>query len=74
MYADEFLESATGEHISNEKNELQYIPFPICNETGKPLELAYGVEEGIWPFNAISRTKNNGLFHGQQISTARYPS
>jgi len=36
----------TGEHISNEKNELQYIPFPICEETGKPLELAYGVEDG----------------------------
>jgi len=39
----------TGEHISNEKNELQYIPFPICEETGKPLELAYGVEDGMSP-------------------------
>ncbi|KAL3428508.1 hypothetical protein PVAG01_02017 [Phlyctema vagabunda] len=37
----------TGEHIQDEKNELQYIPFPVCNETGKPLELLYGVEEGI---------------------------
>ncbi|TVY44780.1 hypothetical protein LSUB1_G000607, partial [Lachnellula subtilissima] len=34
----------TGEHMTNEKNELEYIPFPICNETGKPLELQYGVE------------------------------
>ncbi|TVY42950.1 hypothetical protein LOCC1_G007456 [Lachnellula occidentalis] len=35
----------TGEHMTNEKNELEYIPFPICNETGKPLELQYGTEE-----------------------------
>jgi hypothetical protein len=39
--------SDTGEHISNEKNELEYIPFPVCNETGKPLELQYGVEDGM---------------------------
>jgi hypothetical protein len=37
----------TGEHISNEKNELQYIPFPTCNETGLPLELHYGVESEL---------------------------
>ncbi|KAI9651236.1 hypothetical protein NHQ30_001274 [Ciborinia camelliae] len=35
----------TGEHIQLEDNSLKYIPFPICNETGKPLELKYGVEE-----------------------------
>jgi hypothetical protein len=40
--------SDTGEHISNEKNELVYAPFPVCNETGKPLELQYGIEEGIF--------------------------
>ncbi|KAI1801090.1 S-adenosyl-L-methionine-dependent methyltransferase [Daldinia bambusicola] len=34
----------TGEHIQNSKNEIQWIPFPICNETGKPLEFGYGVE------------------------------
>ena len=39
--------SDTGEHISNEKNELEYVAFPICNETGKPLELRYGIEEGM---------------------------
>jgi len=39
-------DSDTGEHIENDKHELQYIPFPICNETGKPLELQYGVEDG----------------------------
>ncbi|KAI1007994.1 hypothetical protein K3495_g248 [Podosphaera aphanis] len=37
----------TGEHISNEKNELEYTPFPICNETGSPLELKYGIEEEL---------------------------
>ena len=46
------VDSDTGEHISNEKNELQYIPFPICNETGKPLELHYGVEDGMPPSSA----------------------
>ncbi|KAF5137129.1 hypothetical protein E5D57_000904 [Metarhizium anisopliae] len=35
--------SETGEHI--EKNdEIQWIPFPVCNETGKPLEFHYGYE------------------------------
>ncbi|KAI1463073.1 S-adenosyl-L-methionine-dependent methyltransferase [Daldinia caldariorum] len=34
----------TGEHIQNSKDEIQWIPFPICNETGKPLEFGYGVE------------------------------
>jgi hypothetical protein len=47
------LASDTGEHISNEKNELEYIPFPICNETGKPLDLQYGVEEGMDMINKL---------------------
>ena len=50
-------DSETGEHISNENNELQYIPFPICNETGKPLELAYGVEDGISPSSRQSNVQ-----------------
>ncbi|RDW91009.1 hypothetical protein BP5796_02174 [Coleophoma crateriformis] len=37
----------TGEHIEDDKNQLQYIPFPVCNETGKPLELQYGIEEEL---------------------------
>ncbi|CZR62747.1 uncharacterized protein PAC_12644 [Phialocephala subalpina] len=37
----------TGEHITNEKNELEYIPFPTCEETGKPLELQYGIEDEL---------------------------
>ena len=48
--------SDTGEHISNEKNELEYIPFPTCNETGKPLELQYGIEEGT-SFPALNRKR-----------------
>ena len=36
--------SETGEHIENEKHELQWIPFPVCNETGKSLEFHYGRE------------------------------
>ncbi|ATZ58000.1 hypothetical protein BCIN_15g04960 [Botrytis cinerea B05.10] len=37
----------TGEHVQLEDNSLKYIPFPICNETGKSLELKYGVEEEL---------------------------
>ncbi|KAJ9635925.1 hypothetical protein H2199_008279 [Coniosporium tulheliwenetii] len=36
----------TGEHITNAQGELQYIPFPTCSETGRPLELYFGVEKG----------------------------
>ncbi|RYP53861.1 hypothetical protein DL769_010436 [Monosporascus sp. CRB-8-3] len=34
----------TGEHIQDEKDEIEWIPFPTCNETGKPLEFHYGIE------------------------------
>ncbi|KAL7627230.1 hypothetical protein AAE478_001419 [Parahypoxylon ruwenzoriense] len=37
----------TGEHIQNAKNEIQWVPFPACNETGKPLEFHYGIEGEI---------------------------
>ncbi|KAH8680827.1 hypothetical protein BX600DRAFT_504579 [Xylariales sp. PMI_506] len=33
----------TGEHIQ-QGDEIQWIPFPTCNETSKPLEFHYGVE------------------------------
>lgn len=39
-------DSDTGEHITDSKGELQYIPFPTCNETGRPLEFYFGVEKG----------------------------
>lgn len=37
----------TGEHITNAAGQLQYIPFPTCNETGRPLELFFGVERDV---------------------------
>ncbi|SPN98404.1 uncharacterized protein DNG_01449 [Cephalotrichum gorgonifer] len=36
--------SETGEHIQNERQEIQWIPFPTCAETDRPLEFHYGVE------------------------------
>jgi hypothetical protein len=39
--------SETGEHIVDTNGQLQYIPFPTCNETGRPLELFFGVEKEI---------------------------
>lgn len=36
--------SETGEHIQLANNEIQWIPFPVCNETSKPLEFNYGIE------------------------------
>ncbi|CAH0025894.1 unnamed protein product [Clonostachys rhizophaga] len=36
--------SETGEHLENDNHEIQWIPFPTCNETGKPLEFHYGTE------------------------------
>lgn len=50
----------TGEHISNEKNELQYSPFPVCNETGLPLHLRYGVEEEL---NCTIPMVSDSFFH-----------
>ncbi|KAF2196474.1 hypothetical protein GQ43DRAFT_405059 [Delitschia confertaspora ATCC 74209] len=37
----------TGEHITDASGQLQYTPFPTCNETGRPLELFFGVEKDI---------------------------
>jgi hypothetical protein len=41
------VSSETGEHIVDTNGQLQYIPFPTCNETGRPLELFFGVEKEI---------------------------
>ena len=35
----------TGEHIQDSTGSLKYVPFPVCNETGLPLALHYGVED-----------------------------
>ncbi len=37
----------TGEHFFNEKGDIIYIPFMDCQETKKPLELKYNVDEQI---------------------------
>ncbi|KAF2125023.1 hypothetical protein P153DRAFT_426049 [Dothidotthia symphoricarpi CBS 119687] len=41
----------TGEHVKKQitdiNGHLQYIPFPTCNETNRPLELFFGVEKDI---------------------------
>lgn len=50
----------TGEHISDDKNELQYTPFPVCNETGLPLYLRYGVEEEL---NCTIPMVTDAFFH-----------
>lgn len=40
--------SETGEHIEDPENhELQWIPFPVCEETNKPLEFHYGIEAEV---------------------------
>ncbi|OLN97432.1 hypothetical protein CCHL11_00968 [Colletotrichum chlorophyti] len=36
--------SETGEHIENSNHEIEWIPFPVCEETNKPLEFQYGHE------------------------------
>ena len=41
------MRSETGEHITDASGQLQYIPFPVCNETGRPLELFFGVEKEV---------------------------
>ncbi|KZF25429.1 hypothetical protein L228DRAFT_280671 [Xylona heveae TC161] len=37
----------TGEQISDSRGQLQYVPLPVCNETGRPLELYFGVEHEV---------------------------
>ncbi|KAK8051706.1 hypothetical protein PG993_003091 [Apiospora rasikravindrae] len=37
----------TGEHIQDAHDEIQWIPFPVCNETSKPLEFHYGTESEV---------------------------
>ncbi|KAG8630662.1 hypothetical protein KVT40_002281 [Elsinoe batatas] len=39
--------TAEGEHITDPSGALQYIPFHICNETSRPLELYFGVEQDL---------------------------
>ena len=40
--------------ITDASGQLQYIPFPTCNETGRPLELFFGVEKGTSSSTALA--------------------
>ncbi|MCJ1484707.1 hypothetical protein MMC06_004880, partial [Schaereria dolodes] len=46
--------------ISDSQGALQYIPFATCNETGRPLELYFGVEKDI---NCTIAQITDPLFH-----------
>ncbi|KAK4958554.1 hypothetical protein LTR28_005528 [Elasticomyces elasticus] len=50
----------TGEHITDSTGALQYIPFPTCNETGRPLELYFGIEGEL---NCTIDFISDPLFH-----------
>ncbi|KAF2801386.1 uncharacterized protein BDZ99DRAFT_469711 [Mytilinidion resinicola] len=50
----------TGEHITDEQGQLEYIPFPTCNETGRPLELHFGIEKEI---NCTIEFIDDAFFH-----------
>ncbi|PHH73021.1 hypothetical protein CDD83_4825 [Cordyceps sp. RAO-2017] len=52
--------SETGEHLETAEHELQWIPFPACAETGKPLEFEYGVEGEV---NCTIAAVSDPLFH-----------
>ncbi|KAI9728088.1 MAG: hypothetical protein M1834_007804 [Cirrosporium novae-zelandiae] len=50
----------TGEHITLKNGDLQYVPFLICNETSRPLELYFGIEKDI---NCTIPFIDDPLFH-----------
>ncbi|KAJ1332998.1 hypothetical protein MN608_02988 [Microdochium nivale] len=50
----------TGEHISDEHEQIQWISFPECEETGKPLHFQYGVETEL---NCTIPMVSDSLFH-----------
>ncbi|KAK7521378.1 uncharacterized protein IWZ02DRAFT_286980 [Phyllosticta citriasiana] len=48
------------QQITDASGQLQYVPFPVCNETGKPLELSFGVEQDL---NCTIDFISDPLFH-----------
>ncbi|PLB48109.1 hypothetical protein P170DRAFT_437818 [Aspergillus steynii IBT 23096] len=50
----------SGEHITDDLGKLQYIPFPVCNETSLPLALRYGVPETV---NCTVNSLPDELYH-----------
>lgn len=57
---DIVLHRETGEHIELPDKTLQYIPFPVCNETGQPLTFHYGIEGEI---NCTISFISDSFFH-----------
>ncbi|QDS69612.1 hypothetical protein FKW77_008776 [Venturia effusa] len=49
----------TGEHITDTHGNLQYIPFPTCDETKRPLELRHGLSTTL----NCTFTMTDPLFH-----------
>lgn len=41
------LHRDTGEHTTDEQGHLVYVPFWTCNQTGRPLELLFGIEKDV---------------------------
>ncbi|KAL8890796.1 MAG: hypothetical protein Q9215_002100 [Flavoplaca cf. flavocitrina] len=50
----------TGEHITDSAGQLQYIPFPVCNETNRPLEFFFGIEKDT---NCTIAVLSDEFFH-----------
>ncbi|RMJ22542.1 hypothetical protein PHISP_06589 [Aspergillus sp. HF37] len=49
-----------GEHITDTLGKMQYIPFPTCAETSRPLALRYGISESV---NCTIATIPDDLYH-----------
>ncbi|KAL8985936.1 MAG: hypothetical protein Q9177_004301 [Variospora cf. flavescens] len=60
--SDEKASYAPGQAIpiTDSAGQLQYIPFPICNETDRPLELLFGVEKDT---NCTIASISDEFFH-----------
>ncbi|KAH7353265.1 hypothetical protein B0T11DRAFT_356269 [Plectosphaerella cucumerina] len=52
--------SETGEHVENEKHEIVWSPFPVCEETKRPLEFSYGIESEL---NCTIAVVDDPFFH-----------
>lgn len=68
----------SGEHITDNLGNLQYIPFPTCNETSRPLALRYGITETVTcTISSLSDTQYHLLeyyVHSDVPLTCRVPS
>ncbi|KAH0541896.1 hypothetical protein GP486_008681, partial [Trichoglossum hirsutum] len=46
--------------ISDSRGRLQYVPFPTCDETGRPLRLPYGLDQDL---NCTVGFVSDAFFH-----------